>query len=85
MLMTGITAEGIWQLHRAALGGTSAISGAALPVRLEDCPAGVQAAHWGIALGICQVLALPDPPLPASVTLVDAEHIRARLVPCLKA
>lgn len=39
----------IWQFRRNVLGGKSAVTGAPLPERLEDCPAGVQEDHYAQA------------------------------------
>lgn len=80
-----ITAEFLWRQHRAALGGKSAVTGAALPETLADCNAGVQGSHWGMAAAVSRVLGLHDPPLPPLVTPEAAADISRRLSVCSSA
>lgn len=77
-----ITAEFLWRYHRDALGGRSAISGAALPEILDDCTAGVQGSHWGMALAVARVLGHDEPPLPPKVTPEEADRIRRSIAVC---
>lgn len=75
-----VTAEFLWEQHRAVLGGRSSISGAPIPEKLADCPPGPQGAHWGMAVAIADLLGLDEPPLPPGVTTEEAERIR-RVLP----
>ena len=45
-----LTADFLWHIHRAALGGKSSVTGAALPADLAGCPPGARAAHYAMAL-----------------------------------
>lgn len=83
MSKPGITAEFLWRQHRAALGGKSAITGAALPVTLHECNAGVQGSHYGMAAAVNRMLGLDEPPLPPLVTPDRAEEIRRSLSICV--
>lgn len=75
-----VTAEKLWLVHRAALGGVSAATGAALPVTLDEVPfPAVKAAHWGMAVVVCRFRLQGDPPLPAGMTAAEAQTILARL------
>jgi hypothetical protein len=78
-----ITAEFLWRQHRAALGGKSAVTGAALPETLHDCNAGVQGSHYGMAAAVNRFLGLNDPPLPPLVTPERAEEIQRSLSICV--
>ncbi len=78
----GITAEFLWGQHRAALGGRSAVTGAALPETLHECNAGVQGSHYGMAAAVNRLLGLDDPPLPPLVTHKRAEEIERSLSIC---
>ena len=63
-----ITAEFLWANHHSILGGKSAVTGAPLPYLLHECPAGVQKAHWGLAVAVARVMGTDDPPRPPLVT-----------------
>ena len=75
-----ITAERLWLSHRAALGGVSGATGAALPATLDEVtiPA-VRMSHWGMAVVLCRNLGHEDPPLPQGMTQAEAETVLARL------
>ena len=75
-----ITAENLWLSHRAALGGVSGATGAALPATLDEVtfPA-VRMSHWGMALVLCRNLGYEDPPLPQGMTQAEAETVLERL------
>lgn len=74
-----ITAEEIWKIHRAALGGRSGVTGAQLPLTLAECNSAVKLSHFGIALGIARRHGLPDPLVPQDVTDEQVKEIHRRL------
>jgi hypothetical protein len=71
-----LTADFLWIVHRAALGGKSSVTGAELPASLDGCPPGARAAHYAMALAAARHV---DPgaaiPVPAGVTPEEAERI----------
>jgi len=71
-----ITAEILWTIHRAVLGGKSSITGAAIPERLEDCAPGPQAAHYGLALAVAWMRSEPLPAIPSGVTPERAAEVQ---------
>jgi len=71
-----ISAEFMWTQHRAALGGKSAVNGADLPETLADCPAGVKAAHYGLALAAARFYEKPEPAVPEGVSEEDAARVQ---------
>jgi hypothetical protein len=75
-----ITAENLWLSHRAALGGVSGATGAALPATLDEVtfPA-VRMSHWGMALVLCRNIGHEDPPIPQGMTQAEADVVLARL------
>lgn len=77
-----ITAEFLWRHHREALGGRSAVTGAALPETLEECNPGVQGSHWGMALAVARALGHDEPPLPPKVAAEEADRIRRSIAIC---
>jgi hypothetical protein len=48
------SADELWQVHRAALGGVSSASGQPLPDRLADAPDGARKAHYAMARYVAQ-------------------------------
>lgn len=72
-----LTADYLWHVHRAALGGRSSVTGAELPTTLADCPPGARAAHFAMALAAAR-WANPgaDLPVPEGVTPEEAERVR---------
>jgi len=77
--VTLLSAESLWIAHRNALGGRSAISGAALPETLDECSPGVKGAHWGIACYVAIVAGAAEPTLPSGVAPEDADRIRSAI------
>ena len=79
-----LTPAEVWLVHRAALGGFSAITGDPLPETLADCKVGVQEAHYAIAVGAAlrAGIAAAEVPLPPLVTAERAEKLAgvARLI-----
>lgn len=71
-----ITAETLWLVHHASLGGRSSVSGAPLPATLSACPDGAQAAHWGMALYVAHRMGLEEPPVPPGVSREKADEVR---------
>lgn len=71
-----VTADQLWTAHRAALGGKSAVTGAALPEALAMCNPGVQGAHWGLAIAVAHAFGSAPPPAPPDVTPEEQERIR---------
>lgn len=76
-----ISPETLWLIHRAALGGKSAITGAELPATLADCPKAVQAAHYAMALGASTRSAggLCSPPASGVLSEEEIEEIGKRV------
>lgn len=72
-----LTADYLWHVHRAALGGRSSVTGAELPQTLANCPPGARAAHFAMALAAAR-WANPDAdlPVPDGVTPEEAERVR---------
>jgi hypothetical protein len=68
-----LTADFLWVVHRAALGGKSSVTGAELPQTLAAAPPGARAAHYAMALAAAWHV---DPtakiPVPAGVSPDDA-------------
>lgn len=75
-----ITAEILWMIHHAALGGVSGATGAALPERLDHVkfPA-VRQSHYGMALVIARSTGGNDPPLPSDMTELERDEVIRRL------
>lgn len=72
-----ITPANLWLAHRAACGGKSTISGAALPETIDDCAVGPQETHYAMACFIAE--AHGDSglmPIPSKVTMARAEILR---------
>lgn len=71
-----LTADFLWHVHRAALGGRSSVTGAELPESLDACPPGARAAHYAMALAAARHA---DPtaaiPVPAGVSPEEAARI----------
>lgn len=71
-----LTADFLWHIHRAALGGRSSVTGAELPATLDVCPPGARAAHYAMALAAARHI---DPaatiPVPAGVSPEEAERV----------
>lgn len=71
-----LTADFLWHVHRAALGGRSSVTGAELPASLDACPPGARAAHYAMALAAARHV---DPaaaiPVPAGVSPEEAERV----------
>lgn len=74
-----VSAEILWNAHRAALGGKSSITGTPLPSSLPECAAGAQGAHWGIALAVSLILGIAEPHLPVGVSRELAAEVRERV------
>ena len=72
-----LTADFLWYVHRAALGGKSSVTGAELPQTLSSCPPGARAAHFAMALAAAR-WANPDAdlPVPEGVTPDEADRVR---------
>ena len=71
-----ITATFMWTQHRAVLRGKSAVNGADLPETLAECPAGVQAAHYGLALAAARLYEMPEPAVPEGMSEEDAYRVQ---------
>jgi hypothetical protein len=68
-----ITANLLWTIHRAALGGKSSVTGAELPRYLDECPPGARAAHYAMALAAAwHVDPTATVPVPTGVSPDDA-------------
>jgi hypothetical protein len=71
-----LTADFLWSVHRAALGGRSSATGAELPQTLAGAPSGARAAHYAMALAAARHV---DPaakvPVPEGVSPEDAERV----------
>lgn len=74
-----LTAEDLWLVHRAALGGKSAITGQALPPSLSVCPAGVKASHYAMALYAAIATGNEEPPVPLGLPADQAESVAAKV------
>jgi hypothetical protein len=75
-----ITADFLWTIHRACLGGKSSATGAPLPETLAGAPPGARSAHYAMALAAARVTdpgACVEP--PADITPEEDERVR-RLV-----
>ncbi len=70
-----ITADFLWTVHRAVLGGKSSITGAPLPATLADCSPGPQGAHYGLALAVAFATNGAMPERPLGVTPEEGERI----------
>ena len=78
-LMSLITPHALWLIHREALGGKSAVTGADLPQTLDDCSEGVQASHYEMTVAV--VTAYGDRrtvPVPSKVSPERALEILTR-------
>jgi hypothetical protein len=75
-----ITPHALWKLHRAAAGGASTITKAALPNVLDECPLGPQETHYFMAVAIAATHDdAGDMPVPRAVREGDparAEELR---------
>lgn len=71
-----MSAEKVWEIHRAILGGRSSATGAELPQVLAAAPQGAQAAHYGIALACARDAGRSDPAPPPGLPRGDAERVR---------
>ena len=72
-----ITPSNLWLAHRAACGGKSTISGAALPETIEDCAVGPQETHYAMACFIAEAHRdTGDVPIPSKVTPERAATLR---------
>lgn len=87
-----LTPDMIWSKRRKDLGGKSAVTGAPLPNRLDDCNASVQADHYSQACYAMCAYEIPQAwisgpvalreetlrvvPIPRDVTLDKALEIR---------
>lgn len=71
-----LTADFLWTIHRAALGGRSSVTGAELPASLAETPPGARAAHYAMALAAARHV---DPaasiPMPEGVSPEEAVRI----------
>jgi hypothetical protein len=74
-----LTADFLWHIHRAALGGKSSVSGAELPRTLDGAPSGARAAHYAMALAVADMMSDPSHtirvPVPAGVSPEEAERV----------
>jgi hypothetical protein len=71
-----LTADFLWHIHRAALGGKSSVTGAELPASLDGCPPGARAAHYAMALAAAwHVDRSSAVPVPAGVSPDEATQI----------
>lgn len=77
--MLPLTPETLWKIHSAALGGKSAITGAALPDVLSACPPAVQGSHYAMAVGAAMIHGAELPAIPPGLSDGEAHRIR-RLV-----
>lgn len=72
-----ITPSNLWLAHRAACGGKSTISGAALPETIEDCAVGPQETHYAMACFIAESHGDGGlMPIPSKVTPERAATLR---------
>jgi hypothetical protein len=77
---TLITAELLWLVHRAVLGGVSAATGDPLPPTLaENKIHAVKLSHYGMALVAARLAGQRMLPLPDGVTMAEAQMIGQRL------
>jgi len=74
-----ITAEDLWLVHSAALGGKSAITGQSLPPSLSVCPSGVKASHYAMALYAAIATGAEEPPVPPGLSAEQAESVAAKV------
>ncbi len=76
-LMSKITPHNLWLIHRLSLNGRSAITGQALPDTIDDCPEGVQASHYAMAVATAAAYGDPDVvPIPGKLTPERAFEVR---------
>lgn len=77
---TPITANELWRIHHAALGGVSAATGAKLPEWLENVEfSAVKLAHWAMALVMARRAGLGDPLPPSGLKHDDEVLVLRRL------
>jgi hypothetical protein len=71
-----LTADFLWHIHRAALGGKSSVTGAPLPETLADVPPGARLAHYAMALAAARH-AEPGAsvPVPAHLSPEEVERV----------
>jgi hypothetical protein len=94
-MQCSVTPQMFWSFRRQTLGGKSAVTGAALPLNLEDCNPEVQADHYAQACyafasyelanqSLASISSLLDPlaivPTPSGVPMGRAEDIRASVI-----
>jgi hypothetical protein len=80
--MESITAEQLWDAHRAFAGGRSTITGQPLPATLAACAEGPQGTHYGLACYVQLVRGghAEDVPVPPALSTERALELRRAAV-----
>lgn len=75
------SADELWQVHRAALGGVSSASGQPLPQSLAEAPDGARRAHYALARYVAQRLGMAPADAPEHLPEGAADEVAKLLTP----